>query len=125
MKLLLMVATCINGGIITEEQRESERAMETCMLGYERAATVTEIAAWANELVGKAVPNHPEYQVVKVIQFQLVPVQSGYDAMLLLGVTEWPGEHNQVALREEDVEVIEQLTSVIKEPPEGETTIPE
>ena len=99
--------------------------METCMLGYERAATVTEIAAWANELVGKAVPNHPEYQIVKVIQFQLVPMQSGYDAMLLLDVTEWSDEHNQIALREEDVEVIEQLTSVIREPPEGETTIPE
>ena len=99
--------------------------METCMLGYERAATVTEIAAWANELVGKAVPNHPEYQIVKVVQFQLVPTQNGYDAMLLLDVTKWPDEHNQVALREEDVEVIEQLTSVIIEPPEGETTLPE
>jgi hypothetical protein len=96
--------------------------METCMLGYERAATVIEIAAWANELVGKAVPNHPEYQIVKVIQFQLVPVQSGYDAMLLLDVTEWPDKHNQIALREEDVVVIEQLTSVMAEPPEGEST---
>jgi hypothetical protein len=95
------------------------------MLGYERAATVTEIAAWANELVGKAVPNHPQYQIVKVIQFQLMPMQSGYDAMLLLDVTEWSDEHNQIALREEDVEVIEQLTSVIREPPEGETTRPE
>ena len=55
--------------------------METCMLGYERAKTVTEIAAWANELIGKAVPNHPEYQIVKVVQFQLVPTQSGYDAI--------------------------------------------
>ena len=95
------------------------------MLGYERAATVTEIAAWANELVGKAVPNHPQYQIVKVIQFQLVPIQDGYDAMFLLSVTEWPDEHSQIALREADVEVIEQLTSVITEPPEGEITMPE
>ena len=99
--------------------------METCMLGYERAATVTEIAAWANELVGKAVPNHPEYRIVKVVQFQLIQTQSGYDAMLLLDVTEWSDKHNQIALREEDVEAIEQLTSAIAEPPEGETTIPE
>ena len=99
--------------------------METCMLGYERAATVTEIAAWANELIGKAVPNHPEYRIVKVVQFQLVSTQSGYDAMLLLDVAEWPNEHEQIALREEDVQVIEQLTSVILEPPEGETTLPE
>ena len=99
--------------------------METCMLGYERAATVTEIAGWANELIGKAVPDHPEYQIVKVVQFQLVSTQSGYDAMLLVDVTEWPNEHDQIALREEDVEVIEQLTSVIPEPPEGETTLQE
>jgi hypothetical protein len=99
--------------------------METCMLGYERAKTVTEIAAWANELIGKAVPNHLEYRIVKVVQFQLVSTQSGYDAMLLLDVAEWPNEHEQIALREEDVQVIEQLTSVILEPPEGETTLPE
>ena len=99
--------------------------METYMLGYERAATVTEIAAWANELIGKAVPDHPEYQIVKVVQFQLVSTQSGYDAMLLLEVAEWPDEHDQIALREEDVQVIEQLTSVIPEPPEGETRLPE
>ncbi|HKV03261.1 MAG TPA: hypothetical protein VJQ26_14115 [Ktedonobacteraceae bacterium] len=99
--------------------------METCMLGYEQAATVTEIATWANDLIGKAVPGYPDYRIVKVIQFQLVPRQSGYDAMLLLDVAEWPSENDQVALREEDVEVIEQLTSSITEPPESETTLPE
>lgn len=106
-------------------QRESERAMESCMLGYERAETVTEIATWANELIGKAVPNHPEYRIVKVIQFQLVSTQSGYDAMLLLDVAEWPDEHDRIALREEDVQVIEQLTSAIPEPSGGETTLKE
>jgi hypothetical protein len=99
--------------------------METCMLGYERAETVTEIAAWANELIGKAVPNHPEYRIVKVVQFQLVSTQIGYDAMLLLDVAQWPDENDQVALREEDVQVIEQLTSVISEAPEGETKLQE
>ena len=99
--------------------------METCMLGYERAETVTEIASWANDLIGKAVPNHPEYRIVKVVQFQLVSTQSGYDAMLLLDVAKWPGEHDQVALREEDVQVIEQLTSAIPELSKGETTLQE
>ena len=99
--------------------------METCMLGYERAETVTEIAAWANELIGKAVPNHPEYQIVKVVQFQLVSTQIGYDAMLLLDVAHWPEENDQIALREEDVQVIEQLTSVISETPAGETKLQE
>lgn len=95
------------------------------MLGYERAITVTEIAAWANGLIGKAVPDYPDYQIVKVVQFQVMPTHNGYDAMLLLDVTEWPEEHEQVALREEDVQVIEQLTSAISEPPEGETTLHE
>jgi len=95
------------------------------MLGYERAATVTEIAAWANGLIGKAVPDHPEYQIVKVVQFQLVSTRGGYDVMLLVDVKEWPDEHDQIALREEDVEVIEQLTSAITESPQGKTRLPE
>ncbi len=95
------------------------------MLGYERAITVTEIAAWANGLIGKAVPDYPDYQIVKVVQFQVMPIQNGYDAMLLLDVTQWPEEHEQVALREEDIQVIEQLTAAIPEAPEGETTLPE
>ncbi len=95
--------------------------METCLLGYERAETVTEIAAWANELVGKAVPGYPDYRVVKVAQFQLVRAQNGYDAMLLVDVMEWLNEESQVTLREADVKVIEQLTSTIIDEPESES----
>ena len=94
--------------------------METCMLAYERAATVTEIAAWANELVGKAVPGYPDYRVVKVVQFQLVRTQNGYDAALLVDVMEWLNEDSQVTLREADVKVIEQLTSTMVDEPESE-----
>ncbi len=94
--------------------------METCMLAYERAETVTEIATWANELVGKAVPGYPDYRVVKVARFQLVPTQNGYAAALLVDVMQWIDEESQVTLREADVKVIEQLTSVIDEP-EGES----
>lgn len=90
--------------------------METCMLACERAETVTEIATWANELVGKAVPGYPEYRVVKVTRFQIVPTQHGYDAALLVDVMQWIDEESQVTLREADVKVIEQLTSVIDEP---------
>ena len=92
--------------------------METCMLACERAETVTEIATWANELVGKAVPGYPDYRVVKVVRFQLVRVQDGYDAALLVDVVQWIDEESQVTLREADVKVIEQLTSTIDE---GET----
>ncbi|HKV57521.1 MAG TPA: hypothetical protein VJO32_04545 [Ktedonobacteraceae bacterium] len=90
------------------------------MLGYEQAKTVTEIASWANELVGKAVPGYPDYRVVKVVQFQLVRTQNGYDAALLVDVMEWLNEDNEVSLRESDVKVIEQLTSTIMEPPESQ-----
>ncbi|HEU0002598.1 MAG TPA: hypothetical protein VFQ36_16950 [Ktedonobacteraceae bacterium] len=94
--------------------------MQTCMLGYEQAKTVTEIASWANELVGKAVPGYPDYRVVKVMQFQLVRTQTGYDAALLVDVTEWLNEDSEVSLRESDVKVIEQLTSTILEPSESQ-----
>ena len=93
--------------------------METCMLAYERAETVTEIATWANKLVGKAVPGYPDYRVLKVVRFQLVHLENGYDAALLVEVRRWLDEESQVTLREADVEVIEQLTSSIDEP-EGE-----
>ena len=94
--------------------------METCMLAYERAETVTEIATWANELLGKAVPGYPDYRVVKVVRFQLVSTQYGYDAALLVEVRPWLDEESQVSLREADVKVIEQLTSTIGAS-EGET----
>ena len=94
--------------------------METCVLAYERAETVTEIATWANELIGKAVPGYPDYRVVKVVQFQLVRTQNGYDAALLVDVMEWLNEDSQVTLREADVKVIEQLTSTIMDEPESE-----
>lgn len=89
--------------------------METCMLAYERAETVTEIATWANELIGKAVPGYPDYRVVKVMRFQLVHTGHGYDAALLVEVMQWIDEESQVSLREADVRVIEQLTSTIDE----------
>jgi hypothetical protein len=90
--------------------------METRLLGYEHAATVTEIAAWANDLIGKEAPGCPGYVVVKVVQFQLVALQlphRGYDALLLVEVVERLSDA-QVVLKEADVEVIEQITSSIE-----------
>jgi hypothetical protein len=91
------------------------------MLAYERADTVTEIASWANELIGKAVPGYPDYRVLKVVQFQLVRTQNGYDAALLVDVMEWLNDASQVMLREADVKVIEQLTSTMMDGPESES----
>lgn len=98
--------------------------METRMLGLEAAHTVHEIAAWANDLIGKEVPGLPDYRVVRVIQFQLLSTQKGYDAMLLVEVAERPLDTTgELALRAEDIEVIEELTAVIGEPLPGETTL--
>ena len=95
--------------------------METRMLGYESAATVTQIALWANDLIGKEVPGLPDYYVVKVVQFQILNTQSGYDAMILVEVAERPPDtDNLAALRAADIEVIEELTSAIGEPIQGE-----
>ena len=97
------------------------------MLAYEQAATVTEIATWANDLIGKEVPGSPGYKVVRVIQFQFIDRQDGYAAIILVEVEEMPNETNniQVALKEADIAVIEQLTASIGEAPESETTLPE
>ncbi len=92
------------------------------MLAYDRAETVAEIASWANELVGKAVPGYPDYRVLKVVQFQLMRTQNGYDAALLVDVMEWLNEDSQVTLREADVKIIEQLTSTIADEPESEAS---
>ncbi|TMD91643.1 MAG: hypothetical protein E6I79_05880 [Chloroflexi bacterium] len=91
--------------------------METRLLAYEHAVTVSEIAAWANNLIGKEVPGDPGFTVVRVIQFQMISNQGGqggYDAMILVEVTEKHSD-TQVALKEADIEVIEELTSSIDE----------
>lgn len=89
--------------------------MESRLLGYEHAATVSEIASWTNNLIGKEVPGEPGYIVISVLQFQLISSQSAYDAMILFEVTQKNPEMH-IALKEADIEVIEELTSTIDEP---------
>ncbi len=86
--------------------------MQSRLLAYEHAATVNEIASWANNLIGKEVPGDPNYVVVSVLQFQLHSNQSAYDAMILFEVTH-KNHETEVALKEADIEVIEELTSTI------------
>jgi len=76
---------------------------------------VSEIAAWANGLIGNEVPGNPGYFVVRVIQFQIINAQNGYAAVILVEVTQREPD-TQVALSEADIEVIEDLTSSINEP---------
>ena len=89
--------------------------METRLLAYEHADYVGEIAAWANNLIGKEVPAEPGYIVVSVVQFQVINRQSEYDALILVEVTEKQLD-TRIALKEADIEVIEELTSSIDEP---------
>ena len=88
--------------------------MESRLLAYEHATTVKEIASWANNHIGKEVPGDPGYVIVSILRFQLISSRSEYDALILFEVTHnHPG--TQVALKESDIEVIEELTSTIDE----------
>ncbi|GCE21169.1 hypothetical protein [Dictyobacter kobayashii] len=84
--------------------------METRLLGHERAETVLDVASWANDLIGREVPGQPGYKVIKVLQFQLVPLPAGYDAMVLAEVQE---EEESLNLRAADVEAIVDITSAV------------
>jgi hypothetical protein len=59
--------------------------------------------------------------VVRVVQFQLLQQSQGYAALVLVEVTQKPPDAS-VALKEADIAVIEQMTSVIGETDEHETT---
>jgi hypothetical protein len=85
--------------------------MESRLLAYEHATTINEIASWAN----KEISGDAGYIVINVLQFQLIASQSAYDAMILFEVTQKNSEP-QIALKEADIEVIEELTSAIDEP---------
>lgn len=89
--------------------------METRLIAYEHAATVSEIANRTNDLIGKEMPGNPGYTVVGIVQFQLISGQSSYDALILVEVTERHLDM-EVTLRAADIEVIEELTSSIDEP---------
>ena len=89
--------------------------MQSRLLAYERATTVNEIATWANNLIGKEVPGDPNYLIVSVLRFQLLSNRSAYDAMILFEVTHI-NHSKEIALKESDIEVIEELTSIIDEP---------
>jgi hypothetical protein len=95
--------------------------MNTRLLAYDEATTVTEIANWANALIGNEVPDAPGYQVVRIVQFQLLQQSQGYAALVLVEVMQKPPDAS-VALKEADIAVIEQLTSAIGEAPEQETS---
>ena len=88
--------------------------MDTRLLGYEQATSVIEIASWANRLIGQDVPGEPGYKVVRVIDFQVISTQNRYDAVVLAEVIEQYRE-TEIAIKEEDIQIIEQMTSTVDE----------
>jgi hypothetical protein len=87
--------------------------METRLVGIERSATTTELAASANNLIGKPVPGYPELIVVRIKRFQMSPRPEGYDALILVEVTETQEPLN---LKAADIEAIIEITSAVDEP---------
>jgi hypothetical protein len=94
--------------------------MDTRMLAYEHAATMAEVANWANGLPGKEAPGSPGYRVVRVLRFQVLAKGDRYAALMLVEVTDSP-----VALKEADVIEIDNITSTIEDIPTSDSALSE
>ena len=86
--------------------------METRLVGIECAATTTEVAVSANELIGKPVPGYPNLTTVRIVQFQINARPEGYDALILVEVTETQEPLN---LKAADIEAIIEITAAVDE----------
>jgi hypothetical protein len=87
--------------------------LDTRLIGIERGATVTEVAAKANDLIGQPVPGYPGFTVLRIIKFQMSPRLEGYDALLLVEVIE---NQEQLNLKADDIEAIVEIASVMDDP---------
>ncbi len=100
--------------------------METRLLAYDRATSVSEIALWGNSLIGNLLPNSPRWRIVSIVRFQILQQLDTYSALLLVEVTEIePDIMEHIELRAEDIQVIEELTSSIAEEPLEESRVAE
>ena len=87
---------------------------------------MTEIANWANALIGKALPEFPQWRIVRIIRFQVVQQVNEYSALLLIEVIGIePDDMEHIELRAEDIRVIEELTATIDEEPFGGSRVVE
>ena len=60
--------------------------METLLIPGQSFASVTAVAAWANDLVGRYVPDNDYWIVETVLSFQVFQHDEIYDALLLARV---------------------------------------
>lgn len=93
--------------------------MDTLMLAYEHAATMAEIATWANDLRGQEAPGVPGSRITRVVRFQVLDKGEGYTALILVEITDRISE-GLVALKATDVVEIEQIASGIEDLPMSE-----
>ncbi len=98
--------------------------METRMLAHEHARTLADIAMWTNGLIGEEVPGLPGYQILRVVDFQVLTQREDYAALLLVEVEQRSGE-NLLELKEADIVAIEKITATIDDMPEDEIIPPE
>jgi hypothetical protein len=100
--------------------------LETRLLAYDRATFVSEIATWANGLIGKVLPDFPQWRVVRIVSFQVATLRNEFSALLLVEVTELePDDMQHIELRAEDILTIEELTASIDDEPYQGERIPE
>jgi hypothetical protein len=98
--------------------------METRLLAYDHATSLSEIAAWGNALIGVVLPDSPQWRVLRIVRFQVLQQSGAYSALLLVEVTQVePDAMEHIELRAEDIQIIEELTaSIDPEPPRGRVT---
>jgi hypothetical protein len=94
------------------------------MLAYEHAATMAEIADWANGLPGKEAPGSPGYRVVRILRFQVIARGDHYAALVLVEVTDI-SSNNPVVLKEADMVEIDNITATIGDIPTSNSTLSE
>lgn len=58
--------------------------MDTKLMSKEGLATLEEVSAWSNNLVGKTSPDQPNFKIEKILQFQLVQNKDGYGVVVLV-----------------------------------------
>ena len=60
--------------------------METILISGKDFASIQKVAEWGNSLVGHTAPNNPNYNVARIVHFQLLPDGDTYSVMLLAEV---------------------------------------
>ncbi|RMF04737.1 MAG: hypothetical protein D6768_02505 [Chloroflexi bacterium] len=58
--------------------------MENLLISGSKFESIEEAVIWANRQVGRAAPAQPDFEMVKIVQFQIIPRGNFFDAVLLV-----------------------------------------